>query len=493
MPTASGAYLWVNKDQFSKSLSSSNGHEWSLIRGHIQTVCASRRKLRRTQPITSKFRNLEFALKPDTNSYHSSPSDDEDLSPKTYPMTLASATDPFRVTTLAVDVHAQQLLTFHIEWWRAVAPDWKIWHEVDLSQPADVVITHKCFQNPLYMLSIITFTSVQMEMLKLPGSRSDLTDALHLKTIWALRAAFSRADQNPMQLLEIVSYMCLIEVYRRDFPAARMHLGAVKHLLEAVGGVSNVLNYASEMFLFSDFYLALSVLARPILGHRVNFNDKPPVSCLEELGNSCHFIISPDWIRELPRRILKSAVQQLISCTHILQQSWTDQKLKINGYWARKKCVSIIICLLDAWNFDDMPSQSAEFARISILLWSMFVLATTLDTQGAKTYIPTFESKTIDRYNAIGMAKVSSALTKWNKILGHNFGFISPGCDVLLGLLFNVPSEIEISAGVFLSELMGRFADAEESMRLEKAMMLTSCQLGRALQWRLWRTSILLC
>ncbi|KAJ9657026.1 hypothetical protein H2198_004626 [Neophaeococcomyces mojaviensis] len=493
MPTVPGTYLWVNKNKCSTSLSASKGQEYSLIRGHIQTVCASRRRLRRAQSIASKFSGLKFALEADTNNHNSSPSEDEDFSQNSCPVIIASTADPFRVTTLAVDVHSKQLLTFHVEWWRAVAPDWKVWHEVDLSQPADVVITQKCFRSPLYMLSIITFTSVQMEMLKLPGGRSDLTDALHLKTIWALRAAFNSADHNPMHLLEIISYLCLTEVYKRDFPAARMHLGAVKHFLEVVGGVSNVLNYASEMFLFSDYYLALSVLTQPILGHRVDFNNEPPVSAPDKCGSPHHSILSSDWVQQLPQEILKSAVQQLFSCTYILQQSWTDPKLIINGYWVRKKCVSIIICLLDAWNFEDMPSQSAESARISILLWSVFVLASTLDTQGAKTYIPTFDGKTIDRYNAIGMTRISSALTKWNQILGHDFGLVPPGCDILLRFLFKVPSGIESSSGVFLSDLMDRFAAAEESRRLEKATRLTQDQLGRALQWRLWRTSILLC
>jgi hypothetical protein len=123
----------------------------------------------------------------------------------------------------------------------------------------------------------------------------------------------------------------------------------------------------------------------------------------------------------------------------------------------------------------------------------VFVLASTLDTEGSRNYIPNFDGKTIDRYKALGMVEVSFALTKWNKILSHDFGPIPLGCDVLLGLLLKVPSEIEHLGGIHLAEVMERFAAAEESSRLQKVMDGLTEQVKRHHRWRVWRTSILLC
>lgn len=124
----------------------------------------------------------------------------------------------------------------------------------------------------------------------------------------------------------------------------------------------------------------------------------------------------------------------------------------------------------------------------------MFVLASTLDTQGARNYIPLFDRGTTERYEAAGLVEISSALKKWNLLLRHDFGSLPLGCDVLLRMLLKVPKEMEQNSGtVFLGDLMERFASEEESKRLEKAMSGLQGKAERHHRWRVWRTSILLC
>lgn len=499
MASAPRTFLWINKDEQSSSLSSSNGSESSQILSHVQRVCASRRRLqrgRRLATVHDKKHKIE-SDDPDTREICiSSPPENNHEPFQIQGLIIPAGLDQFSGTTMAVDKNSRELLGYHVEWWRAVAPNLKSWHEVDLSQPADMVIAQKCFQNPLYLLSIITFSSVQMEALKLPCAQPTRSNKLHSKTISALREAVASVDKDPMQLLEILSYMCLTEVFRCNFPACRMHLGAVKHLIGRVGGISRVLNYASDMILFSDFYTALSTLAQPILGHCINFDDGPPIvekAVLQRSYDALYQLWRSDWVRELPHSILSWAVGQLISCVQILQHSWKEKRFVVNGFWVRKKCVSIIICLLDAWEFDSMPSKSTETARIAILLWSAFLLASTLDTQGARNYIPLFDTGTINKYQEAGLLEVASALTKWNRALAYNFGSIPLGCDVLLRVLLKVPLGIEKSGGVFLGDIMERFASTEESERLEKAMGGLRGDAERHHRWRVWRTSILLC
>ncbi|KAL2063134.1 hypothetical protein VTL71DRAFT_6206 [Oculimacula yallundae] len=493
-------FLWVNKDGQSSSLSSSDSNESSRILSHVQRTSASRRHLRRPPQLaaTEDEDRRKSPGQPGTSKICVSPPSEkiyETLQSVGFisPAGLPAGVDPFSVTTMAVSKHSRELLTYHVEWWRAVAPEFKSWHEVDLSQPADVVIAQKCFQNPLYLLSIITFSSVQMESLNFACAQPARSNTLHSKTVSALRKAVCRSDQDPMQLLEILSYMCLTEVFRCDFTAGRMHLSAVKYLLRLVGAISKVLNYASDMFIFSDYYLALSTLAQPVLGHCINFSDTPPIFVQGVAEKSNDIIRKMGWVRNLSHSILGWAVGQLVSCVQILQHSWTDKKFVVNGFWVRKKCVSLIICLLDAWGYDDMPSRLAETARISLVLWSAFLAASTLDTQGARNYIPLFDAGTIKKYRTAEINEVASAQTKWNRALSHDFGQIPLGCDVLLRTLLMVPMEIEEASGIHLRELMNSFCCAEESQRLEKAMKGLHGVAERHHRWRVWRTSILLC
>ncbi|KAK5051865.1 hypothetical protein LTR84_002668 [Exophiala bonariae] len=488
------SYLWINKNQQSTSLSTSKGRESALVNGHAQRVSAKNRKYRSAKIVPSKFSRLAFRAMPGTDDETQNPTQKNKKVDKQLRLSISeSPVDPFRVTTLNVDEHSGQLLTFHVAWWRSVAPDWRTWHEVDLKQPADAVMSQKCFKSPLYMLTTITFTSIQMQVLKLPGSRTDVTEALHLKTILALREALVKGTYSPMQFVEVLSYLCLTEVFKGDFTAARVHLSAVQHLLVLVGGISKVLNHISEMIVFTDYYLALSTLGHPILGHHANSDDAPPVSASDMASQYSDSLLRTDWVVKLPEEVLGTAVAQLLFCTQTLQQAWTNKGSIINGYWVRKKCVSILICLLGAWDIDSMPSQKSEFARVSIILWTAFVLATTLDTQGAKNYIPTFESATIKKYQSVGMTKVSVALLKWNKVLTHDYGVVPPGLDTLLAILSMIPNELEASGGVNLSELMSSFSTLEQRKRLEKALVYTRAQAERSLRFRVWCTSILLC
>lgn len=137
-----------------------------------------------------------------------------------------------------------------------------------------------------------------MEVLRFSCARPAVSNQLHLKTICALRGALKNADQDAMLLLEIISYMCLTEIFRLDFTAARMHLGAVEKLLELVGGINKVVNYASEMFVFADYFLALSTLSRPILGSRMSFRDGPPVPVNMGLEDSEYLVQNSHWYRE---------------------------------------------------------------------------------------------------------------------------------------------------------------------------------------------------
>lgn len=502
--------LWINKTGHAALFSSSKGPEGSLARAHTQTVVAGRRRQRRTKPIPSQFSKLASGFSQGTSvelspeNHHVVPDQpktelaiDEDTSAAEHKTSeipdwvlATSEPDPFDATPLSVDKFARQLLTFHMDWWKSVAPAWRDWHQHDLSKPADVLVAQKCFQDPLYMLTTIMFTAVQMKMLNIPCIGPNLPDVLHLKTIWLLRRALTDQTRDPKKLLEILSFLTLAEVFRKSFAAARVHLGAVKQQLEVIGGISEVVNHVSEMIVFSDFYLALSTLSRPVLGRRVLSLDKPPV--FDPAGLE----FAPehrDWIQRLPHETLVWAARQLYFGTQILEQSWNNRRLVMNGYWVRKKCVSIIIQLLDAWQIVDMPSIAAEFARISILLWSACLLSCTLDTQGVKNYIPRFDEDIINAYGQRGTINISMALKKWNQILEHDFGQIPLGCDVILRLLMRVPSELEASGGVFLGTIMDQLACVEERRRLEKAHGLSPSDVARHHRWRVWRTSILLC
>jgi hypothetical protein len=507
-----GSLLWINKTGSSASLSSIDGLEGSLARSHTQAIVASRRRKRKAKPLSSRFSRLADGFsqpidgevnagcdnarpsKPasdHTNAAHPESANLEENYGGIPNWVLAtSEVDPFNATTLAVDKFSRQLLTFHLAWWNGVAPKWKTWHEVDLFQPADVLVARKCFKDPLYMLTTTMFTAVQMRMLEIPCIGPNLPDVLHLKTIWLLRMALNDTDRDPEFLIEILAFLTLAEVFRKHFTAARLHLGAVKRLLDDIGDVSKILNHISEMIVFSDFYLALSTLEAPVLGRRIGSAEMPPVFDATGLQDIAKHRF---WIDRLPHEALAWAAQHLCFCVQILAQSWTSPRLAVNGFWVRKRCVSIMLCLLDAWQLDGLSSMFAERSRITLLLWSAFLLSCTLDTQGVKNYIPAFDHNTVDEYARRGMLDISNALTKWNKILGHDFHPVPLGCDVILSLLIRVPSELETIGIVALGGVMERLAALEEQLRLQKASKMSPTDLARHHRWRVWRTSILLC
>src|SRR5690349_17814988 len=129
------SYLWINKNQHSTSLSTSKGRESSLVNGHAQRISAKNRKYRRVRIVPSKFSRLAYRPGPVADDDATTTADNKKADKLSRISIPASSADPFRMTTLNVDDHSRQLLTFHIAWWRSVAPDWKVWHEVDLKQP----------------------------------------------------------------------------------------------------------------------------------------------------------------------------------------------------------------------------------------------------------------------------------------------------------------------------------------------------------------------
>ena len=139
-----------------------------------------------------------------------------------------SQADPFNVTTLAVDENAQDLLGFHLAWWKATASNWRAWHTVDQFEPAEAIITRKCFSDRLRMLTTITYTSILMDLLKFSASQPSPATALQLKTLKALREEIDTNRTQPIFLVENVSYLCLVSKYRKDWPAVRAHLRTIK-------------------------------------------------------------------------------------------------------------------------------------------------------------------------------------------------------------------------------------------------------------------------
>lgn len=122
------SFLWVNKDKQSLSLSSSEGSETSQILSHVQRVCVNERKYRPTRNLATKDRNSKAKIQIKIPKLENRELTDSKINEFVQNFDLAilkpAGADPFSATTLTVDVHSRELLTYHIAWWRAVSPDW---------------------------------------------------------------------------------------------------------------------------------------------------------------------------------------------------------------------------------------------------------------------------------------------------------------------------------------------------------------------------------
>lgn len=141
------------------------------------------------------------------------------------------------------------------------------------------------------------------------------------------------------------------------------------------------------------------------------------------------------------------------------------------GIGARRKCVSLVLALLDARydeNMVGMSQRSDEYARITLVLWTEVVLSTTFDADGTKNYIPTFTRQTIYRSKANKIEEICLALQKRNKNLACDFSPGLPVFDIISIMLAKIPSEIEAVGGFHLSTLMKCFLAEEERQRSEE-------------------------
>ena len=408
-------------------------------------------------------------------------------------VTKDSAVDPFSCSATPLTATTFDLMHFYLGWGRPIAARRAAYGLIGNDMDNQVVgLVKSSMFNKLRGHAVLYQAAAIMEQVAVRDEWW-VTGLMHYEqALRTLREALREVGTVQTELIYDMCLLCRAARARQDFDAARIHLQAVKEIVDLAGGVEEIDFLTMKYAIYSDRRLAYGTLVAPLfsIDEQLITVGRPPPAWFVQQGLADappEPWQSNELLEAHSDRVLKGFksgstlpenLQKLIGdvllCGRALESGWGNRKCAANIQWLSLKHISTSTQLLagsytapsahtttsraSAGHLQSLQ-QSAhrwheiESMRWTLLLWDMLLMSATAQGR-ARNVLQEIGGEVLEARRPIWPAHVYDGFCEWNAILQSTPLQVAANDGRLFARLISVVKHMERYNEVQLGEFL---------------------------------------
>ena len=399
-----------------------------------------------------------------------------------------SAVDPFSGSATPLTATAFDLMHFYLGWGRPIAAKRAAYGLVGNDMDNQVVgLVKSSMSNQLRGHTVLYQAAALMELLAVRPELTRVVGWLHCEQ--ALRTLRERLEKGETVQTELIYDMCLLcraARWREDFDAARIHLQAVKQIVDQTGGVDEIDFLTMKYAMYTDRRLAYGTMTAPLFSVEEQLitvgrpspawfvaqglADTPPEpwQSNELLESHSDMVVKGlRSCRTMPETLQK-LIEDVLLCGRVLESGWGDRKCAANIPWLSLKHINTSTQLLTGSRTMTSPGSAGhsqtltqsvqrrhgiESMRWTLLLWDMLLMSATAQGR-ARNVLQEIGGAVLEARRPIWPAQIYEGFCEWNAVLQNMPLHVAANDGRLFAQLISVVRRMERYNEAKLGEFM---------------------------------------